>query len=454
MPTNARPALVLCGLAAFATTANAQPCPPGAAQTLTLDQHHDFAHAGRSVAISGDLLAVGVHNDNRLGVGTGSVSVYRLDPATWQLQQELMPPRPSVGGWFGYSVAAHAGRLIVGAPYTVVAGQAVGSAHVFAFDPDLGWVEEAELLAPIPSADDRFGHSVAIHGDTAVVGVPRDDRAGATDAGSVMIFQRTDTGWTHTRTLFPPSTATAEAGWSVAFDGQTIVAGAPFDDRAFSNAGDAFVYTWSGAEWELLPGVSFSVQPHAAAGWSVAVLGGRVAVGAPDFTYPESDARGHVRIVSEIGGAWSYGGVSFNDFNGDNRFGTSLAMNGENLIVGDAGSGRAWIYGPGLFGGWAEPTEIVPHQDPLRFYGVSAAMTDTHAVIGADRLAGAAYAFGLACACPADFSADGQLNFFDLSAYLGAFGAREPRADLAAPNGVFNFFDVAAYLALYNAGCP
>lgn len=446
----ARRLIALAGLTAGAAVA--QPCAPGVAQTLVLDAHHEFAHAGRSVAIAGDTLAVGVHNDNRLGVGTGSVSLYRLDPATWQLQHELMPPRPTVGGWFGYAVAAHAGRVIVGAPYTVIAGQAVGSAHVFAYDPDLGWVHEAELLAPVRSPDDRFGHSVAIHGDTAVVGVPRDDRAGAPDAGSIMIYERTDAGWSHTQTLLPPSTATAEAGWSVAFDGETIVAGAPFDDRDYPNAGDAFIYTRDGSDWELFSGLDFSIQPNAASGWSVAVLNNRVVVGAPDFTYPDTEARGYVRILSGIDGNWSYTGINFNDYDADNRFGTSLALTADRILVGDAGSGRAWLYEADRH--WTGPTELLPGEDPLRFYGVSAAMSETHAVIGADRLAGAAYAFGLACACPADFNADSLLNFFDLAAYLGAFAAGDPATDLAAPNGVFNFFDVAAYIALYNAGCP
>ncbi len=57
--------------------------------------------------------------------------------------------------------------------------------------------------------------------------------------------------------------------------------------------------------------------------------------------------------------------------------------------------------------------------------------------------------------CAADFAAPwGDLNFFDLSAYMAAFNAQNPSADLAPPFGVFNFFDVAAYLNLYNAGCP
>jgi|GEM_PF-3064009 len=64
-------------------------------------------------------------------------------------------------------------------------------------------------------------------------------------------------------------------------------------------------------------------------------------------------------------------------------------------------------------------------------------------------------------ACPADFAPpgnpDGVLNFFDISAFIGAFTAMDPAADFAPPgnpDGVFNFFDVSAYIAAFNAGCP
>jgi hypothetical protein len=56
--------------------------------------------------------------------------------------------------------------------------------------------------------------------------------------------------------------------------------------------------------------------------------------------------------------------------------------------------------------------------------------------------------------CEADFDGNGAVNFFDIAAYLAAFSAGEPAADLAAPAGVFNFFDLAAYIQMYNAGCP
>jgi hypothetical protein len=58
-----------------------------------------------------------------------------------------------------------------------------------------------------------------------------------------------------------------------------------------------------------------------------------------------------------------------------------------------------------------------------------------------------------AVSCPADLNGDGMLNFFDVSAFLGAFSAMDPVADFNG-DGMFNFFDVSAFLGAFTAGCP
>ncbi len=55
--------------------------------------------------------------------------------------------------------------------------------------------------------------------------------------------------------------------------------------------------------------------------------------------------------------------------------------------------------------------------------------------------------------CPADLTNDGQLDFFDVSAFLDAFGAQEPAADFTG-DGLFDFFDVSDFLDAFGAGCP
>lgn len=55
--------------------------------------------------------------------------------------------------------------------------------------------------------------------------------------------------------------------------------------------------------------------------------------------------------------------------------------------------------------------------------------------------------------CTADFNGDGQLDFFDVSAFINAYNNGDSSADLAAPIGELNFFDVSAFISAYNAGC-
>ena len=62
-------------------------------------------------------------------------------------------------------------------------------------------------------------------------------------------------------------------------------------------------------------------------------------------------------------------------------------------------------------------------------------------------------ALGSPAACPADLTGDGVLDFFDVSAFLSAYTAMDPRADFDG-NGVFDFFDVSGFLGAFSAGCP
>ncbi|MBL4699474.1 MAG: hypothetical protein JKX70_11645 [Phycisphaerales bacterium] len=55
--------------------------------------------------------------------------------------------------------------------------------------------------------------------------------------------------------------------------------------------------------------------------------------------------------------------------------------------------------------------------------------------------------------CPADLTGDGELNFFDVAAFLTAFGKSNPIADFTG-DGEFNFFDVSGFLVAFGAGCP
>jgi hypothetical protein len=104
-----------------------------------------------------------------------------------------------------------------------------------------------KLVASDASADDRFGSSVALDGDTAVIGAYRDNHVGGFDAGSAYVFVRTGEAWTEQSELTAWDAASDDNfGSSVALDCDTAVIGADIDDNASApGAGAAYVFVLS-----------------------------------------------------------------------------------------------------------------------------------------------------------------------------------------------------------------
>ena len=116
--------------------------------------------------------------------------------------------------------------------------------------------QNSKLTAPSPSTNDYFGRSVAVDGDTAVVGMPGDDDT-QNNSGAVLVFTPDSNGdWSQAAKLKASDAASDDGfGSSVALDGDTIVVGAPFDDDNGDSSGSAYVFTeptggWGG--WDSL----------------------------------------------------------------------------------------------------------------------------------------------------------------------------------------------------------
>ena len=147
---------------------------------------------------------------------------------------------------FGYSVAVDGSTIVVGARYDDDGGGDSGSAYVFrTSDGGVTYVEVAKLTADDAAASDNFGWSVAIDGDTIVIG--------AYDAGiggAAYVFLTTDGGATYAQVAkLTAADAAADDyfGDSVAIDGDTIVVGADGDDDAGTRSGSAYVFSTTAA---------------------------------------------------------------------------------------------------------------------------------------------------------------------------------------------------------------
>jgi len=218
---------------------------------LTADDGAAGDQFGISVSIDGDTMVIGANKDDHNGTDSGSAYVFTRDVAGdlasgWtQIEPKLSADDAAAFDRFGISVSIDGDTVVIGA---YLDDNYKGSAYVFtrvtAGDLTSGWTQVAKLTADNGGASDWFGESVAISGDTVVIG--------ANTVGSAYVFTR-DTagdlasGWTQVE-----SKLTADDGsWglyfgsSVSIDGDTVVIGAKGDDHKGSSSGrgSAYVFT-------------------------------------------------------------------------------------------------------------------------------------------------------------------------------------------------------------------
>ena len=143
---------------------------------------------GNPVAVDGDTAVIGVSADDDNGGDSGSAYVFTRDAGVWTEQQKLAASDGAAGDLFGVSVAVDGDTAVIGAFFDDDNGINSGSAYVFTRS-GTAWTQQAKLTASDGAAGDRFGDSIGISENTMVVGTPFDDDIG-NDSGSAYIFQR------------------------------------------------------------------------------------------------------------------------------------------------------------------------------------------------------------------------------------------------------------------------
>ena len=163
-------------------------------------------------------------------------------------QAQLTAADGAAVDWFGYAVAVYGDTALVGAPRHEVSGVATaGAAYVFVRSAG-AWIAEAKLTATGAAAGDNFGNSVALSGDVALVGAPGRDTAGAADVGAAYVFVRSAGSWIMQAMLGADDAAAGDDfGLSVALSGDTALVGAPYHPTSGAvDSGAAYVFTHSG----------------------------------------------------------------------------------------------------------------------------------------------------------------------------------------------------------------
>ncbi len=312
---------------------------------------------GYSVVISGDTAIVGANSD---GVGAnidqGSAYIFTRSGIVWTQQAQLTASDGAVGDLFGTSVAISGETAIIGA-YTddVGANGDQGSAYVFVRS-GIVWTQQQQLNATGGAANDLFGLSVAISGDTAIVGAPFDDVGANTDQGSAYVFVRSGIVWTQQQQLNASDGAVNDQfGYNVAINGDTAIVGAPFDDvGATGNQGSAYVFVRSGIVWTQQAQLNASDGgANDFFGRSVAISGDTTIVGAYGDNVGATGNQGSAYVFRVLGTNWTQEAQNVaSDGAANDNFGFSVAISGDTAIVGayidDVGAngdqGSAYIF--------------------------------------------------------------------------------------------------------------
>ncbi len=230
---------------------------------------------GEFVSISADVAVIGAHNDDDNGSGSGSAYIFRYDGMDWVEEAKLLPSDGAPDDYFGRSVAISGNTAVIGANGDDDNGDRSGSAYVFRYDGTT-WFEEAKLLPADGTSGDRFGYAVALSGDAVVIGTLNDE--------SAYVFRYDGSSWVEEDKLLPSDPPATWFGEFVSISGDCVVIGAWCDDDNGAYSGSAYVFRYDpGAPGNWIEEAKLLASDGAAGdnfGNGVAVSGDTIVVGA------------------------------------------------------------------------------------------------------------------------------------------------------------------------------
>lgn len=219
----------------------------------------DYIEFGYSVAIDGDVIAVGAQRGVSAGTVGGAAYVFRLVGNNWSEEAKLTALDPAEHDFFGSSVSAQGDVIVVGAKEDDPNGDGSGSAYVFRRDVATGeWSQQQKLVGGDGNAGDNFGRSVAVDGPRIMIGAwLADGDTGTT--GAAYLFRASLSDWQFGDKLFMSNGEYGDGfGFSVSVSADCAIVGAVNDEAGgFEQIGAAFIYC--GLPGAAPPGFTFEI---------------------------------------------------------------------------------------------------------------------------------------------------------------------------------------------------
>lgn len=297
---------------------------------------------GLAVAVSGDLIAVGSQNE-KTGPGVfGAVHIYRqLNGQTWTFLQTLNAPVVADLELFGTSLDLDGTHLVVGdTAHRFGLGLTQGAAYAFEWNGS-AFSYEGKLASTEVPRGDEYGQAIAIEGNTLLIGAPQEDISpNLGDGGAVYVYQRVNDSWLFSERLQAQAPESgARFGSSVALDQNHAVIGAANQTvKGQELAGKVHLFFRTTSWNEIASFTSDAPVEQEQFGTSVSIVGNVAMGGRPGYSpVGMQTVRGGARVMKRSGGMWAIGeDLAAPDGENLDRFGSSVLVHRGELIVGAA----------------------------------------------------------------------------------------------------------------------
>jgi len=317
-------------------------------QKIIADDTKAFDGFGNSLEVSGDYAIIGAPTIN--GVGAGAAYVFKRNSSSdqWEQVNKLMASDAQAGDYFGQSISISGDYAIIGAYGEDTKGSLAGAAYVFKRNSSNGqWEQVNKLMASDAQAGDHFGGSISIDGDYAIIGANHENTKGA-EAGAAYVFKRNSSNgqFQQIQKIMANDANGAEFfGMSISIDGNYAVISADHEDAGGANRGAAYFFkrnTTTDQFEQIQKIVPSDLEPWDEFGSSVAINGDNAIVGAlpvdagagAAYLFQRNSATDQFEKVIKISGSELGAGY----------FGSSISIDEDYAIVGaNKGVGAAYI---------------------------------------------------------------------------------------------------------------
>jgi hypothetical protein len=319
----------------------------------------DSVAGGRfnSVSIEGDVAVFGRETTTQVFTRTAGV---------WSLEVDATTSNPSLQSTVGYAATIDGGRILCGTPTASIFSNSQGAKLIFEKSGG-DWVKVGQVGKDNVAEDDWFGTSVAIDGNTVVVGAPGPVSGTSTIPGEAHVFTRVGATWVHAQKLVPnDGNPNDHFGVSVAIDGDMIVVFAGAGDSPTNFTwGAAYVYRFVGGVWALEAKLNTSETIGASTYGThpLAISGDTIAIG---YSRAGGTTSGAVFIFDRVSGVWSETTKLVpSDLVSGDFFGTSLALQGDTLVATSGLDGNPLSSGGSAYvfrrdaGIWTEDQKLI-----------------------------------------------------------------------------------------------